>query len=138
MRFVLIGGFLGAGKTTTIARLAGYYQQQGLRVAPDVEFYIQFGSQKIREYARSRGYIELFERVGAQLINPSCGACINAGPGSSRSAAQVTISSQNRNFPGRSGPGQVYLASPYVVAASAIAGEVSSPSAFLEPADVPA
>jgi 3-isopropylmalate/(R)-2-methylmalate dehydratase large subunit len=48
----------------------------------------------------------------------------------------VTISSQNRNFPGRSGPGQVYLASPYVVAASAIAGHITSPCTYLEPADV--
>lgn len=38
----------------------------------------------------------------------------------------MTVSAQNRNFPGRSGPGQVYLASPYVVAASAIAGRLSS------------
>ena len=111
-------------------------ESMGLRVHENVHFYIQFGSQRIKDYARGRGYIELFERVGAELINPSCGACINAGPGSSRSKDEVTISSQNRNFPGRSGPGQVYLASPYVVAASAIAGHITSPCTYLEPADV--
>jgi 3-isopropylmalate/(R)-2-methylmalate dehydratase large subunit len=104
---------------------------EGKRVADGVHLYIQFGSQKIKRYARSRGYIEIFERAGAELIDPSCGACINAGPGASRSAETVTVSAQNRNFPGRSGPGKLYLASPYVVAASAIAGKIVEPGMFL-------
>ena len=104
----------------------------GQRVAEGVHLYIQFGSQKIKQYARERGYIELFERAGAELIDPSCGACINAGPGASPSAETVTVSAQNRNFPGRSGPGKLYLASPYVVAASAIAGKIVEPASFLE------
>jgi 3-isopropylmalate/(R)-2-methylmalate dehydratase large subunit len=41
------------------------------------------------------------------------------------------VSAQNRNFPGRSGPGKLYLASPYVVAASAIAGRIIAPNEFL-------
>src|SRR5260370_997323 len=64
-------------------------------------------------------------------IDLSCGACINAGPGASPSAETVTVSAQNRNFPGRSGPGKLYLASPYVVAASAIAGKIVEPDEFL-------
>ena len=56
------------------------------------------------------------------MLGPSCGACINAGPGASVRPDEVTVSSQNRNFNGRSGPGQVYLASPYTVAAAAITG----------------
>jgi 3-isopropylmalate/(R)-2-methylmalate dehydratase large subunit len=103
----------------------------GKRVAEGVHLYIQFGSQKIKQYARERGYIEIFERAGAELIDPSCGACINAGPGASPNAETVTVSAQNRNFPGRSGPGKLYLASPYVVAASAIAGKIIAPSEFL-------
>jgi 3-isopropylmalate/(R)-2-methylmalate dehydratase large subunit len=103
----------------------------GKRVAEGVRLYIQFGSQKIKQYARQRGYIEIFERAGAELIDPSCGACINAGPGASPSAETVTVSAQNRNFPGRSGPGKLYLASPYVVAASAIAGKIVDPKEFL-------
>ena len=95
-------------------------------VAPGVETYIQVGSEAIMRYAEERGYVELFEAVGARLLPPSCGACINAGPGASYSPDEVTVSAQNRNFPGRSGPGQVYLASPYVVAATAIAGRLSS------------
>jgi 3-isopropylmalate/(R)-2-methylmalate dehydratase large subunit len=103
----------------------------GKRVAEGVHLYIQFGSQKIKQYARERGYMEIFERAGAELIDPSCGACINAGPGASPNAETVTVSAQNRNFPGRSGPGKLYLASPYVVAASAIAGKIIAPSEFL-------
>src|SRR6185436_5031904 len=47
----------------------------GKRVAEGVHLYIQFGSQKIKQYARQRGYIDIFERAGAELIDPSCGAC---------------------------------------------------------------
>lgn len=92
-----------------------------------VKLYIQFGSQRIRQYAETMGYIELFERAGVELIDPSCGACIKAGPGVSFTADEVTVSAINRNFPGRSGPGQVYLASPMVVAASAFLGYVGGP-----------
>ena len=61
------------------------------------------------------------------LIDPSCGACIKAGPGVSETKDQVTVSAINRNYPGRSGPGQVYLASPLVVAASAFLGHIGGP-----------
>ncbi len=108
---------------------------QGKRVAPGVHLYLQFGSQKIKQYAREKGYIEIFTEAGAELIDPSCGACINAGPGASPSAETVTVSAQNRNFPGRSGPGKLYLASPYVVAASAIAGKIVEPFEFLREPD---
>lgn len=97
---------------------------QGLRVHPDVKMYIQCGSQEVRDYCEEKGYLDLFEEMGAEFIEPGCGACIAAGPGTSKSPDEVTISSQNRNFPGRSGPGQLYLASPYTVAASAVAGYV--------------
>lgn len=95
---------------------------QGLRVHPSVKLFIQCGSQEVRQYCEEQGYLKLFEAMGAEFIEPGCGACIAAGPGTSRTRDEVTISSQNRNFPGRSGPGQLYLASPYTVAASAIAG----------------
>lgn len=89
--------------------------------------YIQFGSQRIRDYAEQMGYVQLFEGAGIELIDPSCGACIKAGPGVSFTADEVTVSAINRNFPGRSGPGQVYLASPYVVIASAFLGHIGGP-----------
>ncbi len=68
--------------------------------------------------------MDVFKEAGAIVLEPSCGACINAGPGVSTRPDQIVISAQNRNFPGRSGPGQMYLASPYTVAASAVAGHI--------------
>jgi 3-isopropylmalate/(R)-2-methylmalate dehydratase large subunit len=99
-------------------------QAEGLRVHPDVKLFIQFGSQEVKQYCEAHGYLKLFDDIGAEIIEPGCGACIAAGPGTSKTKDEVTISSQNRNFPGRSGPGQLYLASPYTVAASAIAGHI--------------
>ncbi len=88
--------------------------------------YIQCGSQEVFRYCQDRGYDEVFRAVGAIFVEPSCGACINAGPGVSRQKTDVTISAINRNFPGRSGPGQLYLASPFTVAASALAGSIAA------------
>src|SRR5215510_5117558 len=128
------GGSCTGGKMADMDMYAAVLQnalKHGKRVAPGVHLYLQFGSQKIKQYAREKGYIEIFTEAGAELIDPSCGACINAGPGASPSAETVTVSAQNRNFPGRSGPGKLYLASPYVVAASAIAGRIVTPDEFL-------
>jgi 3-isopropylmalate/(R)-2-methylmalate dehydratase large subunit len=128
------GGSCTGGKMADMDMYAMVLQnalKQGKRVAPGVHLYLQFGSQKIKQYARAKGYIEIFTEAGAELIDPSCGACINAGPGASPNAETVTVSAQNRNFPGRSGPGKLYLASPYVVAASAIAGKIIEPDEFL-------
>ncbi|HEX6751386.1 MAG TPA: aconitase family protein [Longimicrobium sp.] len=100
------------------------YAERGERKPEHVQFYIQCGSQEVYAYCQEQGYDRIFDAVGATFIEPSCGACINAGPGVSRKPTDVTISAINRNFPGRSGPGQLYLASPYTVAASAMAGEI--------------
>jgi 3-isopropylmalate/(R)-2-methylmalate dehydratase large subunit len=97
----------------------------GLRVHSDVKLFIQFGSQEVKQHCEQNGYLRLFAEIGAEIIEPGCGACIAAGPGTSKTKDEVTISSQNRNFPGRSGPGQLYLASPYTVAASAVAGYIT-------------
>ena len=128
---IAYGGSCTGGKKADMDMYATVLQSavaQGKRVADGVHLYIQFGSQDIRRYAESRGYLDIFHRAGAELVDPSCGACIKAGPGVSDSPDQVTVSSQNRNFPGRSGPGKVYLASPLVVAASAIAGHIVHPA----------
>jgi 3-isopropylmalate/(R)-2-methylmalate dehydratase large subunit len=126
---IAYGGSCTGGKKADMdmyADVLARAERAGKRVAEGVHLYIQFGSQDIRRYAEERGYIELFGRVGAELVDPSCGACIKAGPGVSFQADEVTVSAINRNFPGRSGPGKVYLASPIVVAASAIAGHIVS------------
>ena len=91
-----------------------------------VQFFIQFGSEEVRHHALEMGWIRAFEEAGARLLGPGCGACINAGPGVSHRPDQVTVSAINRNFPGRSGPGAVWLASPETVAASAFACRLMS------------
>jgi 3-isopropylmalate/(R)-2-methylmalate dehydratase large subunit len=136
---IAYAGSCTAGKKEDMdmyARVFAEADAQGLRVHPDVRCYIQCGSIEVREYCREKGYLDLFERMGAEFIEPGCGACINAGPGVTASPDEVSISSQNRNFPGRSGPGNLYLASPYSVAASAVAGYVTQwvPGQKLEPA----
>jgi 3-isopropylmalate/(R)-2-methylmalate dehydratase large subunit len=98
--------------------------QEGRRVPEGVQFFVQCGSEDVRRHAMAQGWIAAFEAVGAVVLGSSCGACINAGPGISTRPDQVTISAINRNFPGRSGPGQVWLASPATVAASALAGHI--------------
>jgi 3-isopropylmalate/(R)-2-methylmalate dehydratase large subunit len=124
---IAYGGTCTAGKNEDMDMYAAVLAdalKQGKQVAESVKFYIQFGSQETREYCLRKGYVDIFQKAGAQVIEPSCGACINAGPGVSTRADQVVISAQNRNFPGRSGPGQMYLASPFTVAASAVAGYI--------------
>jgi 3-isopropylmalate/(R)-2-methylmalate dehydratase large subunit len=124
---IAYGGTCTAGKNADMDMYAAVLSdalKSGRRVADSCKFYIQFGSQETREYCLRKGYLGIFERAGAIVIEPSCGACINAGPGVSTRTDQVVISAQNRNFPGRSGPGQMYLASPYTVAASAVAGYI--------------
>ena len=121
------GGTCTAGKNEDMdmyARVLADALKQGKRVADSVMFYIQFGSQQTRDYCIQKGYLDVFQKAGAHVIEPSCGACINAGPGVTTRPEQVVISAQNRNFPGRSGPGQMYLASPLTVAASAVAGYI--------------
>ncbi|HBQ10019.1 MAG TPA: 3-isopropylmalate dehydratase, partial [Myxococcales bacterium] len=131
---IAYGGSCTGGKKADMDMYASVFRdglEQGLKVKEGVRCYIQFGSQHIRRYAEEKGYVKLFEDAGVELINPSCGACINAGPGNSAKRSEVSVSAINRNFPGRSGPGQVYLASPYIIAASALAGRVAGPDEVL-------
>ena len=127
---IAYGGSCTGGKKADMDMYASVVRKavtKGRRLAPGVRCYIQFGSQRIRDYAETMGYVAVFRDAGVELIDPSCGACIKAGPGVSSRPDQVTVSAINRNFPGRSGPGQVYLASPYVVVASAFLGYIGTP-----------
>jgi 3-isopropylmalate/(R)-2-methylmalate dehydratase large subunit len=138
---IAYGGTCTAGKNEDMDMYAAVLAdalQHGKRVSQNVTFWIQFGSQETREYCKRKGYIEIFEKAGAHLIEPSCGACINAGPGVSTRPDQIVISAQNRNFPGRSGPGQMYLASPLTVAASAVAGYITEYQPTGQPELIPA
>jgi len=96
-------------------------------IAPGVQLFIVPASQRVRQAAAERGYLTLFERAGAALLETACGACINAGPGV-LSENEVGIYATNRNFTGRSGhpSAKNYLASPRTVALSAIAGHIAT------------
>ena len=126
---IAYGGSCTGGKREDLRRYHQVLQwalQRGLAIAPRTRFYLQFGSQDVREHCQAEQMMDVFHRAGVELVEPGCGACINAGPGVSQRPEQVTVSAVNRNFPGRSGPGQVWLASPSTVAASAIAGRLVS------------
>ncbi len=135
---IAYAGSCTAGKERDLdfyARVLQDAVDSGRGVADGVQMFIQFGSRSVREYARGKGYLELFERAGVTVIEPGCGACIGCGPGVSETADQVTVSAINRNFSGRSGPGKLYLASPLTVAASAVEGRIASfePGMFRAP-----
>ena len=126
---IAYAGSCTAGKREDMDMYARVFREaveQNQRIAPWVRCYIQCGSQEVFRYCQAQGYDKVFSAVGATFIEPSCGACINAGPGVSRTQGEITISAINRNFPGRSGPGQLYLASPYTVAASALSGHITA------------
>lgn len=124
---IAYGGSCTAGKRADLdyyARVMIEARGAGARVAEGVRFFIQFGSREVADYAREKGYLEVFADTGVTLIDPGCGACIGCGPGVSEDPGQVTVSAINRNYRGRSGPGKLYLASPLTVAASAVAGHI--------------
>jgi 3-isopropylmalate/(R)-2-methylmalate dehydratase large subunit len=126
---IAYGGSCTAGKREDFDRyheVLAWGLAQGLKVPPHVQLFLQYGTTAVRDYCIERGYDRVFDQVGARILQPSCGACANCGPGSSTEVSQVTVSAINRNFPGRSGPGQVWLASPPTVMASALAGELCS------------
>jgi 3-isopropylmalate/(R)-2-methylmalate dehydratase large subunit len=126
---IAYGGSCTAGKRADFEQyheVLAWAAAQGRRVPENLRLYLQFGTEDVRAWCEAQGWIEVFEAVGAELLQPACGACANCGPGSSERPSQVTVSAINRNFPGRSGPGEVWLASPATVAASAIAGRLVS------------
>ncbi|RYY92634.1 MAG: 3-isopropylmalate dehydratase, partial [Comamonadaceae bacterium] len=126
---IAYGGSCTAGKREDFDHYHAVLQwglAHGWRVPANVQLFLQYGTTAVRDYCMEQGYDQVFAQAGARILQPSCGACANCGPGSSVEAGQVTVSAINRNFPGRSGPGKVWLASPATVMASALAGELVS------------
>ncbi len=123
------GGSCTAGKREDFEHyheVLSWAKQRNLRFPPHVQVFLQYGTTAVRDHCQKKGYDATFKAMGVRILQPSCGACANCGPGSSTSSDQVTVSAINRNFPGRSGPGQVWLASPPTVMASALAGYLTS------------
>jgi homoaconitate hydratase len=103
----------------------------GKKVAPGVKFYVGAASAWVQEEAEKRNVWQTLLDAGAIPLPPSCGPCIGLGTGLLEKG-EVGISSTNRNFKGRMGSrdAQCYLASPEVVAASAVAGHITGPKRF--------
>jgi homoaconitate hydratase len=101
---------------------------QGRKIAPHVKFYVAAASSEVEDQAKKLGYWQSLMDAGAIALPPGCGACIGLGQGV-LTDGEVGISATNRNFDGRMGSrkSQVYLASPAVVAASALAGKIAMP-----------
>lgn len=126
---IAYGGSCTAGKREDFDQyhaVLAWAVVRGLKLPGGLKLYLQFGTLAVQQYCIERDYLKTFDEVGAEMLAPGCGACAGGGPGSSSRADEVTVSAINRNFPGRSGPGKVWLASPATVAASAIAGELVS------------
>ncbi len=101
---------------------------RGKKVAPNVELYVAAASKEVQEAAEeSHAWSQILE-AGARPLPPGCGPCIGLGVGLLE-PGEVGISATNRNFKGRMGSrdARAYLASPQVVAASAVAGYIAGP-----------
>jgi homoaconitate hydratase len=104
---------------------------RGQKVAPSVQFYLSAASKWVQEEAERRGVWQTLVDAGARPLPSGCGPCIGLGVGLLE-AGEVGISATNRNFKGRMGSrdAKCYLASPEVVAASAVAGYIRGPHEF--------
>ncbi len=101
----------------------------GRKVSEGVQFYISPNSISVLKEAKERGLLETFKNAGAIVLPVGCGACMDAGPGSTEEN-ETAIFATNRNFPRRTGKGDTYLASPQVIAASAITGFICGPKSL--------
>jgi 3-isopropylmalate dehydratase small subunit len=99
---------------------------KGRRVAPGVVLKIVPATDRIWRQCLETGVIETFKQAGALVGNAGCAGCA-AGQIGQNGPNEVTVSTGNRNFAGKQGGGEVYLASPAVVAASALAGSIVLP-----------
>jgi len=100
----------------------------GKRVARGVRLLVGAASSEIYKEMATRGMLAEFIDAGALIINPGCGPCLGAHQGV-LADGEACLSTMNRNFKGRMGnpKGEIYLASPAVAAATALAGEIADP-----------
>jgi homoaconitate hydratase len=121
------------GRVEDLAEAAAVVR--GKKVAASVEFYLAAASDEVQAESEKRGDWQALVDAGAIVLPPGCGACIGLGKGT-LADGEVGISATNRNFKGRMGSrdAEAYLASPAVVAASAIAGFIDYERAYkIEP-----
>ena len=96
------------------------------KIAPGVVLKIVPATDEIWKQCLDNGLIKIFKDAGALVSNPGCAGCA-AGQVGQNGQGEVTVSTGNRNFPGKQGKGSVYLSSPAIAAASAIAGYITTP-----------
>ncbi len=106
---------------------------RGQKVADGVEFYVSAASSEVQKESMANGDWQALVEAGARTLPPGCGPCIGLGKGLLEDH-EVGISATNRNFKGRMGSpnAEAYLASPAVVAASALAGYITPPTELEE------
>ncbi len=119
-------GFIGSctnGRYTDLETAA--HILKGKKIAPGVVLKIVPSTRHIWNQCLQNGLIKIFLDVGALVGNPGCAGCA-AGQIGQNGPGEVTISTGNRNYTGKQGKGEVYLASPATVAASALAGYITT------------
>ena len=104
---------------------------EGRKVAEGVVLKIVPCTDRVWNMCLEEGIIEIFKDARALVSNPGCAGCA-AGQVGQNGPGEVSVSSGNRNFPGKQGMGEVYLASPEVAAASAVSGIITSPDQISE------
>ncbi len=127
--------FIGSCTNSRISDLrAAAAIMSGRKVAPGVRALVVPGSVAVRAQAEAEGLDRIFIAAGAEWRQPGCSMCI-AMNGDKGEPGQLIVSTSNRNFEGRQGPGaRTVLASPATAAAAAIAGHVINPATLMEPA----
>jgi 3-isopropylmalate/(R)-2-methylmalate dehydratase large subunit len=104
---------------------------KGKKKADDVIAWLVPGSHKVRNSIKEEGLLEILNEAGFELREPGCSACL-AMNDDKIPAGKYVISTSNRNFEGRQGPGsRTLLASPIAVAAAAITGKITDPRKYL-------
>ncbi|MBN2861990.1 MAG: 3-isopropylmalate dehydratase large subunit [Bacteroidales bacterium] len=96
------------------------------KIAPGIILKIVPATDLIWRKCLNEGIMDVFKKAGALVSNAGCAGCA-AGQVGQNGPGEITISTGNRNFPGKQGKGSVYLASPNIVAASAVAGHITTP-----------
>ena len=124
--------FLGSCTNSRLSDLrAAADVLRGRKVADRVRMLVVPGSEQVKRDAERDGLHEVFRAAGAEWREPGCSMCLGMN-GDIGKPGQLVVSTSNRNFEGRQGPGvRTVLASPLVAAASAIAGCIADPTEFL-------
>jgi 3-isopropylmalate/(R)-2-methylmalate dehydratase large subunit len=122
--------FIGSctnGRMSDLLKVADILKDK--KVAPGVILKIVPATDAIWQQCLGNGLFGIFKNAGALISNAGCAGCA-AGQVGQNGLGEVTISTGNRNFPGKQGKGSVYLASPEIAAASAVAGYITYPGAI--------